>query len=106
MYYNARIQGATSNKKTKKKGKVWKVVRHNNENLEQKDWRPIHKCKLLHLQAEKAATGSDCVLKEEREICKWLHEMGCPLKVNPAFLKPGEGVWWKEMEDILNSLMS
>ena len=32
--------------------------------------------------------------------------MGCPIIVNPDFLKPGEGVWWKEMEDMLNSLMS
>lgn len=84
-----------------KKGKVWKVVRHT---VTMKTWSKriedrIHKCKLLHLQAEKADTGSDCVLKEEREICKWLHEMGCPIIANPDFLKAGEGVWWKEMED-------
>ena len=36
------------------------------------------------------STDSDCVLKEEKAT---------HLELIPGFLKPGEGVWWKEMED-------
>ena len=79
---------------------------------------------ILHLQAEKANAGSDCILKEEREISKmakslpkldntvilktglekYADDWAAHLKLIADFLKPGEGVWWKEMEDHIEYL--
>ena len=74
---------------------------------------------ILHLQAEKSNTGSDCILKEEREISKmakslpklenavifkselekYAGDWAAHLKLISDFIKPGEGLWWKEMDD-------
>ena len=79
---------------------------------------------ILHLQAEKGDTGSDCVLKQEREISKMAQSLPklsntiilkselelyaddwvAHLKLIADFLKPGGGVWWKEMEDHIEFL--
>ena len=79
---------------------------------------------ILHLQAEKGNTGSECVLKQEREISKmakslpklgntiilkselelYADDWAAHLKLIADFLKPGEGVWWKEMEDHIEFL--
>ena len=79
---------------------------------------------ILHLQAEKKNAGSDYILKEEREISKmakslpkldntvilktdlekYADDWAAHLKLIADFLEPGEGVWWKEMEDHIEFL--
>lgn len=74
---------------------------------------------ILHLQAEKSNPVNNCILKEEREISKMAKSLPkldnttllkselekyagdwvAHLQLISDFLKPGEGVWWKEVDD-------
>ena len=74
---------------------------------------------ILHLQAEKSNPINDCILKEEREISKmakslpkldntillksdldkYVGDWVAHLQLISDFLKLGEGVWWKEVDD-------
>ena len=79
----------------------------------------LSKNAILHFQAEKSNSGSDCILKEEREISRmaknlpklentiilktelgnYAGDWAAHLKTIADFLEPGEGVLWKEMGD-------
>ena len=74
---------------------------------------------ILHLQAEKSNPVNNCFLKEEREISKmakslpkldntsllkselekYAGDWAAHLQLTSDFLKPGEDVWWKEVDD-------
>ena len=81
----------------------------------------LSKNAILHLQGEKSNPGSQYILKDEREISKMAKSLpklentillksdlekyaghwAAHLKLIADFLKPGEGVWWKQTEDCI-----
>ena len=83
--------------------------------------KDLSKNAILHLQGEKSNPGSQNILKHRREISKMAKSLpkldntillksdienyaghwAAHLKLIAAFLKPGEGVWWKETEDCI-----
>ena len=103
--------------------KCLKDCLRNSQTLQQKTWskriEDLSTNAILHLQAEESNPVNNCILKEEQEISKMAKSLPkldntillksdldkyagdrvAHLQLILDFLKPGEGVWWKEVDD-------